>query len=81
MNIKIRYEYDSECQVLIKLSSGDLPKIIKKDNLIWHDLGAEDDQYARAIFLGQGCWESLDTITEEEAQSNLARWGYSSGNE
>ena len=66
MNTKISYEYDAECQVLIKLSSGDLPKIIKKDNLIWRNFGAEDDRYARAIFLGQGCWERLDTITEEE---------------
>ncbi len=70
------YEYDSERQVLIKCSSGDSPKIIRKGKLSWQELGAQDDQYARAIFLGQGCWERLDTISEEEALQILKEWGY-----
>jgi len=73
---KIRFEYDAERQVLIKCSSEDLPKIIDKNNLVWRNFGPQDDSYARAIFLGQGCWERLDTITEAEAQRILAQWGY-----
>ena len=55
MSAKIRYEFDAERQVLIKCCPEDSPKIIRKSNLIWHDFGPEDEQYARAIFLGQGC--------------------------
>lgn len=78
---QIRYEYDSERNVLIKCSSEDLPKIIDKNNLVWRNLGPQDDSYARAIFLGQGCWERLDTITETEAQRILTQWGYPFENE
>ena len=74
---KIRFEYDAERQVLIKCSSEELPKIIDKNNLIWRELGPQDESYAKAIYLGQGCWERLDTITEEKAQRILTEWGYS----
>ena len=77
MREKIRYEFDAEMQVLIKYSSKDSPKIIEKNNLLWRDFGVQDESYARAIFLGQGCWERLDSITEDEAQAILTRWGYS----
>lgn len=76
MSAIIRYEFDAERQVLIKCSSEDSPKIIEKNNLVWRDFGPKDESYARAIFLGQGCWERLDTINEEKAQSILAQWGY-----
>ena len=75
--IKVRYEYDAERNILIKCSSGKLPKILRKSDLIWRDLGPQDESYARAIFLGQGCWERLDTISEEEAYRILTQWGYS----
>ena len=78
MSAIIRYEFDAERQVLIKCSSEDSPKIIEKSNLIWRDFDAQDETYARAIFLGQGCWERLDSITENEAQIILTRWGYCS---
>jgi len=78
MNVKINFEFDAERQVLIKCSSEDSPKIIKKANPVWQELGAEDEQYLRAIYLGQGCWERLNTITEDEAQRVLAQWGCSS---
>lgn len=70
------YEFDKERQVLIKCSHKGIPQIIKKSNLIWRDIGPEDDQYARAIYLGQGCWERLTTITSEEANNILTQWGY-----
>ena len=77
MNTKIRFEFDAEQQVLIKCSSEDTPKIIKQSDLVWRDLGPQNESYARAIFLRQGCWERLDSITEADAQSILAQWGYS----
>ena len=76
MGTKVKYEYDAAGQVLIKCSSGELPKIITKDNPVWRNFGPEDDSYARAIFLGQGCWERLETISEEDAQRILKEWGY-----
>lgn len=81
MSAKISFEFDAERQVLIKCSSEDLPKIIEKSNLIWRDFGPQDEPYARAIFLGQGCWERLDTIKKEQAQHILTQWGYSFENE
>lgn len=37
----------------------------------------EDELYTRAVWLGEGCWEDLDEITEEEAEQVLRDWGYS----
>ena len=71
---EIRYEYDAKGEVLIKFTRP--PKIIKRDNLVWKYLGSEDEQYRRAIYLGQGCWECLDTISEEKALGILKEWGY-----
>lgn len=76
MSAMIRYEFDAERQVLIKCSPEDSPKIIEKNNLVWRDFGPKDEPYARAIYGGQGCWERLDTIDEEKAQSILTQWGY-----
>jgi hypothetical protein len=44
---------------------------------LWRYLGPDDDRYARAIYLGQGCWDDLTTITEEEGDRILREWGYS----
>ena len=78
---KNHYEYDAERQVMIKIPSVGRPKIMRQCWLGWRDLGPMDESYARAICLGQGCWERLDTITEEEAQQILASWGYIPGDE
>ncbi len=75
MDNRIDYKYDATCGVLIKISYLSV-KIIKKNNLVWKKLGPEDEMYARAIYLGQGCWERLDNITEEKALDILAQWGY-----
>lgn len=74
------YEYDAERQVLIKLSRMESPKIIEKNNLVWRNLGPQDETYARAIYLGQGCWDRLDTIGEDEARCILKQWRDSSEN-
>ena len=72
MSAKINFEYDAIRQVLIKTPAEGLPQIIEKENLVWRDLDQQDESYAKAIYLGQGCWERLDTITEEEARQILA---------
>ena len=77
MSSEIHFEYDAEREVLIKCTSDDCPKIIRKSNLVWQYLGPNDESYARAIYLGQGCWERLDTISEDEASHILTEWGYS----
>lgn len=81
MSTKIRYEYDAEREVLIKCSSEKPPEIIRRCELVWRSLDDRDEQYARAIFFGQGCWERLDTITEEKALCILKQWELSSENE
>ena len=77
MEENFSFEYDEERQVLIKLSRKEAPKIIEKNNLVWRNFGPQDESYARAIFLGQGCWERLVTIEEDEARTILKQWGYS----
>ena len=37
----------------------------------------QDENYCRAMYLGQGCWEDLEEISEEEAAMVLKEWGYS----
>lgn len=71
--MKTRYEYDSESKVLIKIPQNELPKQCSKSNPVWTDL-ENDSPYMRAIFLGQGCWERLDTVSEEKALSLLNEW-------
>lgn len=70
------YEYDEEREVLIKIQSGELPKILHRSERRWRDLNYSDDSYMRAIFMGQGCWERLETITLEEGQRVLKEWGF-----
>ena len=77
MEERIQYEYDEICQVMIRVSSEESPKIMEETNPVWRELGKEDDMYARAIYMGQGCWEDLRAITAEEAEEVLHRWGVS----
>lgn len=76
MEETIGFEYDAEGQVLIMLSRKAAPKIIEKNNLVWRNFGPQDESYARAIYLGQGCWERLVAIDENEARCILKQWGY-----
>ena len=69
------YEYDAERSVLIRVEQGSAPRIISKGNPQWHPLGKEDEQYSRAIFLGEGCWERLESVSEETAERILREWG------
>lgn len=76
MGGKARYEYDAERGVLIRCPSEGMPKIMDKSSLVWRDFGPQDDPYLRAILMGQGCWERLDTISSAEAERVLTEWGY-----
>lgn len=69
------YEYDAARSVLICLKQGAAPRIISKDNPQWRPLGQEDEQYRRAIFLGEGCWERLESIDAAAAECILLEWG------
>lgn len=63
--MKRKYYYDEKYERLI--SSKGLMQIIEKNDLVWRELGPEYESYARAICLGQGCWELIESITEEQA--------------
>ena len=75
MGKKTQYEYDAKAQVLIRIPPNGSPKIASRKEPHWGSLGSEYESYARAIYLGQGCWERLDTISEEKAQEILKEWG------
>jgi hypothetical protein len=77
MKNRTYYEYDKRKQVLIRICRDEAPLIIDKNDLRWRNLGPDDDMYARAIYLGQGCWEDLTTVTKEEGDKILREWGYS----
>jgi len=81
MRDKTTYQYDYRWGVLIKCPPKGSPKIMDYGNPVWRDFGPDDEPYERAIYLGQGCWEDLDPVTEEEAREILTRWGYSFENE
>lgn len=70
----MHYEYDEERQVLINTDG--LMQVIENDGLGWRELGPEYEQYARAIYRGQGCWERLEKITTKQANEILKSWGY-----
>ena len=70
-----RYEFDARMSVLIRTSRDASPMILRKTDPVWRLFGPLDDAYRRAIYLGQGCWERLDTITEEHARMILRGWG------
>ncbi|MBR0429050.1 MAG: hypothetical protein IJK17_03065 [Lachnospiraceae bacterium] len=76
------YEYDSyRKNVLIRNQGKDCyPEILHKGDKQWSRLYAyydnPDDMYVRAVYLGQGCWEDMDFISEEEAEEILRSWGY-----
>ena len=73
--MKTYYEYDAEFEVLVRIADSGSIKVIEKSELQWKELSPEYDQYARAIFLGQGCWERLETISEEAGDKILEEWG------
>lgn len=69
------YEFDAEMSVLVRTGRGESPMIMRKKDPVWRHLGPEDESYRRAVFLGQGCWERLDTIPEERALRIMKGWG------
>ena len=49
-----------------------------KNELKWESFlgNSKHEFYARAIYLGQGCWDELYIIDEWEAMNMLREWGY-----
>ena len=80
--MSVWYQFDSvHKDVLIRcLGKEYAPEILHKGDKEWGMLAPrpndEDELYTRAVWLGEGCWEWLDTITEEEAIQILHAWGY-----
>lgn len=76
------YSYDKFTKdVLIRKISDELgPEILHKGDKYWSRLRPredyKDEEYCRAIYLGQGCWEDLRRINELEALEIIREWGY-----
>ena len=76
------YSYDKFSKdVLIRKISDELgPGILHKGDKQWSRLRPREDyrdeEYCRAVYLGQGCWEDLRRINESEAFEILHEWGY-----
>ena len=76
------YQYDFRSKdVLIRRLDGEaVPEILHKGDTQWEVLAPssdyKDEEYCRAVYLGQGCWEDLKKITEDEATEILKEWGY-----
>ncbi len=77
MSGKACYEFDSYRDALIRIPEHGQKQILYRSNLRWEPLLPEKhESYCRAIYLGQGCWERLTTLSEEETQQILEAWGY-----
>ncbi len=72
-----KYEYDAEMKVLVRCPPDGEPMAISRKTKVWETLGPQYESYARAIYIGQGCWERLTTISEELAFQILRSWGCS----
>lgn len=76
------YEYDIvDKDVLIRCVDNEhYHEILHKGDKQWRALiprpDDKDELYCRAIWLGEGCWECLDPISEEKAERILKEWGY-----
>ena len=77
----MQYTFDIRKRIVLirkRDSDGSLEILHKGDNE-WKPLKPQpdyrDEEYCRAMYLGQGCWEDLEQITEEEAVEILKGWG------
>lgn len=77
----VRYEYDAVGQAIIRIAPEDTPRIIRERDHVWREFGPFDDSYRRAIYLGQGCWDRLETITKGQAEFIIGHWQAGKGNE
>lgn len=71
------YQYDVRTKnVIIRRLDDGLPEILHKGDKEWRLIyaGGEDDLYARAVKFGEGCWEDLKIITEDEALRIIESW-------
>ena len=75
MGRKTQYEYDDKAQVFIRIPTRGSPMVASRTEPHWGNLGSKYESYAQAIYRGQGCWDRLDTISEEKAQEILKEWG------
>ena len=67
--------------MLIRKISDELgSEILHKGDKQWSRLRPredyQDEEYCRAVYLGQGSWEDLRRINESEALEILHEWGY-----
>lgn len=75
-----QYDFVSKDVLIRRLDDENVPEILHKGDERWDILSPsadyKDEEYCRAVYLGQGCWEDLKFITEDEAAAILKEWGY-----
>ena len=80
MSAFYEYDYVSEDVLIRQLDGETTPEILHKGDTKWEYLRPrpdyKDESYCRAVYLGQGCWEDLKTINQDEADKILKQWGY-----
>ena len=73
--MSMTYYLDSRRNVLIRIAPDHRQSVMEKSTGIWRPFDPQrDDSYARALILGEGCWEDLDLIAEAEALEILRQW-------
>lgn len=76
-----RYDFTTDDVLIRKLDGNSTYEILHKGDKSWQLLRPrpdyKDEDYCRALFLGQGCWEDLKQISEEDCAKILMNWGYS----
>ena len=77
----INYAYDRDKNILIRHRVGsngfihEVRSYYDKKWIIVPNKENKYEEYARAIFLGQGAWDRMESITNEEAYRIMRMWG------
>ena len=72
-NIK-SYDYNRKAEALLGHTKDGMYMIMRRVDPRWKELGGADDSFARAIYIGQGCWDELEDISKEDAERLLDEW-------
>lgn len=75
-----QFDFRNKDVLIRRLDDDSVPEILHKGYKQWEVLAPrsdyKDEEYCRAVHLGQGCWKDLKLISEEEAVEILKEWGY-----
>jgi hypothetical protein len=80
MSTRYQYDYSTKNVLIRRLDDKSFTEILHKGDSQWTILAPredyKDEDYCRAVFLGQGCWEDLKVVSEDKAHQIIKDWGY-----